>query len=249
MPGLLVLLAHPDDEFFCAGLLAAVAARGVPVHLAYWTRGEGGSSPQRRRLWSLFPRAWHPRVTETRRAAAILGAASLHFLDAIDPVPAPDPRAPREEPERIRARLDELFSRCSPELTLTHGSNGEYGHPAHVRLHQIVREWIAGAARYPLLSFRATWPGAPGANFSNADDPADFIFDSRPWFRQKVRLVRAHRSQRGVLESLARADGGNLRSLLRISRLEGYHCWSEGALRDAALENLRNWVGESGPPV
>ena len=95
MPGLLALLAHPDDEFFCSGLMLAARERDVPVHLVYWTRGEGGGSPRFRRFWSALPRDWHPRVREVKKAAAVLTAVSLDFLGSIDPAPEPGLRAQR----------------------------------------------------------------------------------------------------------------------------------------------------------
>jgi LmbE family N-acetylglucosaminyl deacetylase len=251
MPGLLALLAHPDDEFFCAGLLAALPARGVPVHLAYWTRGEGGLSPKRRAFWSCFPRSWHPREAEARRAAQILRAASLSFLGAIDPAPAPGPQAPRQDSRVFADKLRDLLDRHAPDLLVTHGSNGEYGHPAHILLHELAREYVAVSSRLSLLSFNATWPGAPDAPFFNRDDTADHVFDSRPFFRAKMEIVRAHRSQRGVLESLSGAPDSTLRNLLRVSRLEGYHAWGAEDRRAAALGKLRQWVGGSvvGPSV
>ena len=43
MPALLCLVAHPDDEtMLCGSTLALLATRGVEVHVAALTRGEGG---------------------------------------------------------------------------------------------------------------------------------------------------------------------------------------------------------------
>ena len=42
MPGLLVVLAHPDDETGASGSMARYAAQGVQVTLACVTRGEAG---------------------------------------------------------------------------------------------------------------------------------------------------------------------------------------------------------------
>ncbi len=239
MPGLLALLAHPDDEIFCAGLLAAVAGRGVPVHLVYWTRGEGGGSFRRRALWRCLPRAWHPRAGEARRSAAVLGAASLTFLGAIDPVAEGGLRAPVED-KTLMPRLAALLEQHRPEMVLTHGSEGDYGHPAHQRLHQIAREAVAQGGGYPLLSFNATWPGAPDARFLNRSDSADFIFDAQPFFRKKLAVMRAHRSQKGTLAAVA--PGASFRDLLRLGRYEGYHCWAEGERRTEALAKLRQWT-------
>jgi LmbE family N-acetylglucosaminyl deacetylase len=236
MPGLLALLAHPDDEYFCGGLLAAAVARQVPIHLVYWTRGEGGGSPRRRLLWSWLPREWHPRAREARRSALQLGAASVDFLGAIDPPANPGLRAPAEDPA-VRARLAALLSGHAPEIVVTHGSAGDYGHPAHRELHRLAREVTES---HRLISFNATWPEAPVAAFRNAGDSADFILDSEPYLQQRLGIVRAHRSQRGVLASLT--PEGTLEGLLEATRYEGYHCWSEGEERDEVLERLARWT-------
>src|SRR5258706_13608203 len=44
-PGLLVVMAHPDDESMgCGGLILRHTRAGVPVHLICATRGEAGGS-------------------------------------------------------------------------------------------------------------------------------------------------------------------------------------------------------------
>jgi len=242
MPGLLALLAHPDDEIFCAGLLVALSRQDVPVHVVYWTRGEGGMSRKRRAFWKCIPRALHPRVGEARRAAAVLGAASLTFLDAVDPAPDPELRAPGQRTTVFMKKLARHVKFLQPEMLLTHGSNGDYGHPAHLRLHQLAQQFIEKKPDYPLLSFNATWPAAPAARFLNADDPADFVFDSHPYSSKKIDIMRAHSSQK--LAFAAMAPGGDVRELLRLGRYEGYHCWSTGEQRDSTLKKLKRWTGD-----
>ena len=39
---ILAVIAHPDDEVFCSGLLAGAAALGAKVSILCMTRGEGG---------------------------------------------------------------------------------------------------------------------------------------------------------------------------------------------------------------
>ena len=73
--GLLVVAPHPDDEVLgCGGLIAAAAARGVPVHVVLATDG-GASHPQapRARLAAL-------RLREMRAALRRLGGARLLAL-------------------------------------------------------------------------------------------------------------------------------------------------------------------------
>ena len=244
MPGLLALLAHPDDEFFCAGLLAAVAAQGVPVHLAYWTRGEGSGSARRRFFWSCLPPSWHYRAWEAQHAGGILGARSVHFLGAVDPAPVGNRTfAPDESLESIVKKIELLRAQHDPTLLLTHGSDGEYGHPAHRRLHEAAREFSGSLA---LAGFAAAHPAAP--RYANRSDSADFIFDSRRFNRQKMEILRAHRSQKNVFESLADPQNPTVRRLLRASRYEGYHVPGGEPARSATLSLLRQWTGEGAAP-
>ena len=71
--------AHPDDvEFSCGGTLAALAARGIEVHIAVVTDGWCGS-------YTLpGPEIARVRLGEARRAAEICGAASLTHLGMHD---------------------------------------------------------------------------------------------------------------------------------------------------------------------
>ena len=238
MPGLLALLAHPDDEFFCGGLLASISARSVPIHLVYWTRGEGGGSAGFRRFWGCFPAAWHPRTREAMKAAALLGATSLSFLGGIDPVPAPDLRAPVEEPAEVVGKLAKLCAQHAPEIIVTHGSDGDYGHPAHRKLHGIAREFAATAPAIGLLTFNAAGTGVAPCKFVNASDPADFVLNAGLYLEVKRNIVRAHDSQKGVLEFLSGTDG-TMAALLEATRYEGYRCWGG---REAMLAKLRTWT-------
>jgi LmbE family N-acetylglucosaminyl deacetylase len=234
------LLAHPDDEFFCAGLLAAVASRGVPVHLAYWTRGEGTGSARRRFIWSYLPRSWHYRAWEAQHAGGILGARSIDFLGAVDPAPIANKAvAPDESLESIVKKIEMLRARHDPELLLTHGSDGEYGHAAHRRLHEAAQEF---SGSLPLASFAAAHPRGP--RYSNRSNPADYVFDSRPFNRRKMEILRAHRSQKNVFETLADPGHPSLRRLLSASRFEGYHVPGGEPARSETLSLLRQWTGK-----
>jgi LmbE family N-acetylglucosaminyl deacetylase len=251
-----VLLAHPDDEFFCAGLLAAAVSRNIPVHLVYWTRGEGSGSARRQRFWRRLPRAWHYRAGEARRAARILGASSVAFLGGIDPASTQGLRAPEGTSASWVEKIGRLRVKYAPDLLLTHGSNGEYGHPAHQRLHEITREAATLLPACPWVTFAATRPGGPAVRFLNRDDAADYVFDSRPFFRRKMEIVRTHRSQAGVLESLVEEKRISLAKLIRLSRFEGYRTQGAAASRAAALVMLERAAGKSasedgapGPPV
>jgi LmbE family N-acetylglucosaminyl deacetylase len=218
----------------------------VPVHLVYWTRGEGSGSARRRLFWRCLPPSWHYREGEARRAGAILGAESVTFLGALDPAPRGGVlQAPEGETGTWLKKIDELRALHAPELLVTHGSEGEYGHRAHRRLHEMARELVADSPACSLVTFAAAWPGATPALFLNGNDSAAYVLDAHPFLQKKQEIVLAHRSQDGVLESLVDGPPGSLPCLLEASRFEGYRIWNEGAARAQVLEALGRWAGKN----
>lgn len=192
MPGLLLAGAHPDDELYAAGLLACLAARGVEVHLLYLTRGEGGSTGKppvadRENLGAA-------REAEVRASAAALGARSVGFLGYVDPIPQGRPLAPEVDPDTLSRQIAHALQRHGAEALLTHGTNGEYGHPAHRLMHQAARR-VQGTVLY---TFNAFAPDVPLWGGVNADDPADLVFDPEPWHDAKARAFASHVSQRHI---------------------------------------------------
>jgi LmbE family N-acetylglucosaminyl deacetylase len=84
------------------------------------------------------------------------------------------------------------------QVLLTHGTNGEYGHPAHQLMHRAALIAVAalppGAA--PLVySFAAAYPGHPRPRLSNADDPADVVVDVSSRLEQKLAAALCHATQ------------------------------------------------------
>ncbi len=242
--GLIVFTAHPDDEFFCAGLIGALTHRGIPVHLVCWTGGEGGMS-RRTRLLLTLPKRFHPRRIEMRRSARHLGATSLTFLPYVDYRSKAGLAAPVFDSTALKQEIADLMTQREAGMVVTHGSDGDYGHPAHQVLHRLVREVCCeakGTSR-PLLTFNANWASAPHARCLNQSDRADCVLDSRPYRRQKLQVFFSHRTQVGVLKSMVKESGSSLRELMHATRYEGYHCWNEGPLREQALKRFQDWTG------
>lgn len=153
---LLFVGAHPDDELYAAGLLAALARRGVRMHLLCVTRGEGGTlgNPPVATRETLGA----AREGELRTSAAALGIESVEFLGYVDPLPEGKARAPEVEPDELGRRISGIAQGLKAEAILTHGSNGEYGHPAHRLVHEAVRGAVNGGG--PILhTFNAHAPG------------------------------------------------------------------------------------------
>ena len=226
MTRVLVISAHPDDESgFGGGLLAKYAEEGHEVYIVETTRGEGGEVGEppvgpKSRLGEF-------REQEMRCAAAALGARELRFLGFVDPSieigepPKPIEVSLEEFASAIARQIDEL----RPDVILTHGSNGEYGHPQHVYTHRAVREALRRLAPwYPGLLL--TWCANGGVNaadrITNRDDRADFVLDVSPWLEKKVAAMECHRSQHAMF--LRNSKAPRVRDMVR--RIEAYRRWS-----------------------
>ena len=82
-------------------------------------------------------------------------------------------------------------------VALTHGSNGEYGHPAHVLMHAMTRVAVEtyGEGAPLFYTFAAAYPGHPYPRLTNPDDPAHLIVDVSAYLEQKEAAALCHRTQ------------------------------------------------------
>jgi LmbE family N-acetylglucosaminyl deacetylase len=128
---LLAILAHPDDESLgFGGTLAKYGAEGGQTYLVTATRGERG------RFGSLGKggdpvEVGRVREAELQAAAAVLGIREVSILGypdgGVDKVEAPI--AVREVVSHIR--------RIRPQVVVTFGPEGAYGHPDHIAISQL----------------------------------------------------------------------------------------------------------------
>src|SRR6266536_3155146 len=224
MPTILSISAHPDDELFGAGYLAKLASEGHELRLLCTTRGEGGEVGEP----PVGPKArlGEFREAEMREAARALGARDVAFLDFVDPWMEIDGEAlaidasPAEFCNALAAQIGPL----RPDIVITHGSNGEYGHPQHIYTHRAVRAALGLLAPYrpaELLTWCANDGSGSEDRLVNRDDPADFVLDITPWFDRKLTAARAHRSQHAMF--LRNNRTGDMASALR--RTEAFRRW------------------------
>ena len=178
-----------------------LAEEGVEVHIVSATRGEGGERGDPPLVDREGLGAWRER--ELRCAARALGAAGVHFLGYVDPSVGADGRlfAYTDDLAELSGRLVRLLADLRPVLLLTHGSGGEYGHPAHIVTHRGVlaahdRLRRQGLAPH-LYTFSAAIPGCADLVFNEAD-PADVVVDVTPWMRAKVAAAECHRTQHAL---------------------------------------------------
>lgn len=221
----LAVSAHPDDDtLFAGGSLARWAGEGYAVYTLCTTRGEGGEVGDLN-LPSKAELGKH-REQEARCAAAELGEKDIFFLDYEDPAMEIDGVA-----RPIEATLDEFsaaiaahLDRLRPAIVLTHGSDGEYGHPQHRFTHLAARAAIQRLAPWRPREFY-TWMARAVDNaedrLTNASDPATLILDISPWFERKVAAGLCHRSQHQMF--LRNSKQPTVRDMVR--RVEHLRLW------------------------
>ena len=137
---LLCVKAHPDDESLgTGGTLAKYAAEGVETYLITATRGEHG-------WWGEAADYPGPiglgqiREAELRAAAEVLHLREVHFLDYIDG------ELDRAEPHAAVAQIVTHLRRIRPDVVVTFGPDGAYGHPDHIAISQFTAAAIVCAA-------------------------------------------------------------------------------------------------------
>ncbi|HEX6392983.1 MAG TPA: PIG-L family deacetylase [Acidimicrobiales bacterium] len=151
--------AHPDDEsILCGGTLAKAAKEGHRVVLVTATRGEHGEVPAG--FLSAGETLGQRREIELRAAARILGVNRVEFLGYVDSGMRDEPTnsAPGAfwgaDIEEAAERLAKVLLQEDADVLTVYDSNGAYGHPDHIQVHQVgVR--AARIARTPFL-FEAT---------------------------------------------------------------------------------------------
>lgn len=127
---LLAILAHPDDESLGVGsTLAKYAAEGVGTYLICATRGERGWTGDEKDNPGLTALG-KIREAELRCAANTLNIKQVYFLDYLDG--DLDQADAQEAIKKIAAIIREV----RPQVALSFGPDGIYGHPDHIAISQ-----------------------------------------------------------------------------------------------------------------
>ncbi len=222
MGTLLLVHSHPDDEAISTGgAMMKARADGHRVVLVTATRGEAGE------IYNMDPEAVRPRLAEVRteeleRAARILGVNRGEFLDYRDSgmVGTPDNEDPRSF---LQAPLDEAATRLAavlseerPDVVVTYGEDGVYGHPDHIKAHHVTNAaldrlekegWRPSKLYYTafprslMQAFREQLPEEahrPGIAMSIPGTPDELVttkVDVRDFVNRKREAFGAHVSQ------------------------------------------------------
>ncbi|HEY7719494.1 MAG TPA: PIG-L family deacetylase [Pedococcus sp.] len=229
--------AHPDDEaLLTAGTMARAAAEGHRVVLVVATDGARGLASQ---AYAGDGRLAERRLAELRESAEVLGVARVEHLGYSDsgldgtaePTGGSMPFV-RATAEEAAERLAAILREESADVLLTYDRNGGYGHPDHVRVHEVgaLAARLAGTPRVLEATVprdticRAIRLAGRVYRFPPEFDPTSFerAFSPRAEITHRVgvrRYAAAKRASMRAHASQASADGGADRTLAAFLRI------------------------------
>ena len=125
---ILAVYAHADDEIVVSPLLARYGREKADVYLVIVTRGEKWA-PQT----NLSPgnAIAEVRATEARCAARALGIHPPVLLQFDDSSLGEMVRPPWATLTKVESELGKLLAELRPDVVITWGPEGGYGHPDH----------------------------------------------------------------------------------------------------------------------
>jgi LmbE family N-acetylglucosaminyl deacetylase len=124
---ILGVFAHPDDEIFCAGgTFAKYVAAGAVAMVVSATRGEAGQIRSariatRRTLGQV-------REQELRLGCQRLGVQHVVCMDYVDGT------LKAVDQEELIGHVTEIIRTFRPDVVITFGPDGGYGHPDHIAI-------------------------------------------------------------------------------------------------------------------
>ena len=125
--GLLLVLAHPDDESMgTGGLILRHTRNGVATHLVCATCGEAG--------WMGKPPGANPQNIVEIRTKELEDAAYALALSGVELWDYPDGGVQASDQQEITQRIWEHISKLRPRAVVGWGPDGGYGHPDNIAL-------------------------------------------------------------------------------------------------------------------
>ncbi|OBF34155.1 N-acetyl-1-D-myo-inositol-2-amino-2-deoxy-alpha-D-glucopyranoside deacetylase [Mycobacterium sp. ACS1612] len=236
-PRLLFVHAHPDDETLTTGAtIAHYAARGAEVHVVTCTLGEEGEVIGDRYAYLAVDAADQLggyRIGELSSALRALGIAQPIFLGGAGRYrdSGMDGTPPRRWQRFVDADMNEvvgelvaLIRQLRPHVVVTYDTHGGYGHPDHIRAHEITMAAVAASGRgefagtpwtvpkvyWTVMATSAMAEGLKALGdappewhrvsvddlpFGHPDDAIDAVIDVPDQHSAKVAALRAHATQ------------------------------------------------------
>jgi LmbE family N-acetylglucosaminyl deacetylase len=175
---LMAVLAHPDDESLgFGGTLAKYAAEGVEVSLVTATRGDAGRYRGRRQDDPEHP---GPEALAAIREAELRAAASELGVRDVSVLAYHDQRLDSVDPRAVIRDVAGHLRRVRPDVVLTFGPDGAYGHPDHIAISQAATAAVVAAADAAFADpsgeaphavrklYQLAWPASTWAAYESA---------------------------------------------------------------------------------
>lgn len=153
---ILVVVAHPDDETGFGSVLAKFSQLRYNVHLVIAVDGRNSIRSEYNNPDSLALSNKNQAICSCEK----LGISAPIFYDLVSldrkHGPKDGVRAAVESGIQLREKLKETILDIQPDLIITYGPDGEYGHPEHIIVGSLVTElllrekWVD---KYPLYYF------------------------------------------------------------------------------------------------
>jgi LmbE family N-acetylglucosaminyl deacetylase len=203
-PGLLVVMAHPDDESMgCGGLILRHTRASIPTHLICATYGEKG--------WMGKPLGAKEEDLAQIRVSELEAAADALALSGVELWDYADGGVIKENQQEITQRVWEQITKLRPRAVVGWGPDGGYGHPDHIAMGECTDAAVSAMAEgdRPALYhiafdqqitdfYRDAMRLAPqdGAMQLVAHDHVDVVFDlDADEVMMKLRAIDCHKSQ------------------------------------------------------
>jgi len=210
----MAIFAHPDDEGQIAGTMAKYSSMGSEVCLVCATRGEMGTVPSHSLLAGKT--VAEIREEELHCASGALGVSCLRFLDY------KEGSFHRANPESIIEKLIGIIQELMPQVIITFGPDGVYGHRDHLAIsrwttaafHKSRNVDLSKRSRSPLKLYYTAYPHSifhalrlEGIEFrikiedsvyhveGVPDKNVTTVIDVSDFQAQKIEAFRCHRSQ------------------------------------------------------
>ncbi len=182
---LLLVHAHPDDETINNGAtMAKYVAEGAKVTLVTCTRGEEGEVlvPALANLASsIDDKLGEHRVIELTNAMAELGIKDFRFLGAPDKKwrdsgmmgTPPNERSDvfwQADLDEAASDLAKIILEIKPQVMITYDEIGGYGHPDHIKAHQVAMRGAELASNAGWTISKIYWNTMPRSVIQNGID-------------------------------------------------------------------------------
>lgn len=212
--------AHPDDETITTGgTLAALTGAGTEVMVVTCTLGEEGEVLGDDLAQLVADRADQLggyRVSELAAALRALGVEHAGFLggagrwrdSGMAGTPSADhPRAFVNSGDEAVDEMVTVIDRWRPDIVVTYDPRGGYGHPDHIRAHEVVHEALERADHRPhrvawTVTARSVTSELHPAPPSHLRHPGDGELPSVPDSRLTHRVPLDHTAYAAKLEAL-----------------------------------------------